>query len=169
MDRAPKPGETPLVSTRKSVEGWLQFVPALAYFNGFLDFPQDLPECAIVRTVEDRSQSHGPFTAVRVIETVPLHAFRDRFRAKMCRDLGLLSEAGGPFTDVRAGRFTYVDFDAQGDFGAWAVTEQVEASTHVLLYGEWSVGGYEEVFAGNGLMTERLLAAMDTKSKPAQI
>lgn len=150
LEKAPAVGTIAFAKTDSNArETWLLFEPALAYFNGYDERPDDLVACAVVHAIRQSKAASNGISELEVIEVVEVREFGTRWPLRSCDSLGLLGESAAELDLIEAGDLQHLSYNAQGDWGAWLIARHVDGHVFALLCGEWSVGGHERIFAGN--------------------
>ena len=155
MQRPPVAGDVCTLRIRypfRSREGtafWALFQPAFTAVNGWLEAPEELDASCLV---ECRDSEVVALTAevgiirVEVGQVVSVAAVAERFEPRSGGVLPPYPASGGVRFD--RGEFRVIDWNLEGDAGAWFVCQREERGWVLLLMGEWG-HGYDFFYAGH--------------------
>jgi hypothetical protein len=134
-------------------EVWCLYQPPLSFYNGWEEKSDELARSALVAfKVLGLREAHADSALVQVLvsDVIAFAAIGRRFPAGAAIGAAQLEQTVPPARRraIRAGRFTYLHADLEGDVGAWSIVETRQGREHLVVAGEW---GWQEdhVFAGN--------------------
>ena len=162
MEEAPRVDEEYSVALDKSLFSpgtafWILFMPALSFFDGWPDHPEELDQSYLVHCLALRtSEASAPwyfgkpmrgFQVVKVLDLIRIRELQRRFE----------EDLSGSVPDIPKSlkkRFDWQDltlFDAnlEGDIGCWLICRKTGGTHTALLYGEWGAEDWDCVYAGN--------------------
>ena len=139
---------------REGADFWTLFHPAFTAVNGWAEAPEELDSSCLVECRHSRAVVMADEVGaiqIEVGEVVPVAALAERFEP---RPGGALS----PYPASRGGRFDWrdlrvIEWNLEGDAGAWLVCQRKEGGWVLLLMGEWG-HGYDFCYAGHRPLIE---------------
>jgi hypothetical protein len=171
----PAPGEDAVVRVSGPffADGpfWALFQPPLADRDGLGEYPELLPECAIVACtpVENLAQHGGnAWLRVTVDEVIGVAEAARRFEPSTAGSMDFLLRSEGSSISLSrsaSGGLSYYAWSAQGDIGSWAVCVEDERDVAVVLYGEWSFDT-NDVVAGHRPLSTAEIARLRANTRP---
>lgn len=129
---------------------WVLFEPALSFFNGWDEHPNEINQSSIVNCRFDSIISTNETSAwirVKVLD-VMLNEFCNKFSSVIYNNK--FSWINDKKTDCFIyENWSFYSWSAQGDLGEWALTYKDTCNVeHIILYCEWGFH-YDDVYCGN--------------------
>jgi hypothetical protein len=145
-------------------EFWCLYQPPRSYYNGWDDQPDEMALSALARCRPLAFRDVGSDNAIVHVLITDLLAFPDigkRFAVGETIDAPALEQLvpSARREATRLSNFTYLDFNFEGDLGAWAIIERRQDREFLIATGEW--GWHEDhLFAGNSPLDEQATQAL---------
>jgi hypothetical protein len=154
------------------VPTWVLYQPALSANNGWLEYPQEICDSALVKIqvleILTVSSDHA-WLRIQVLETLPLERIGEIVpvrspNAPLGADLLTSSTDGSDISRVDVGDLCYLDFNAQSDLGEWVLCGRRDGHWNLLLYSEWG-SHYDLIYVGHRPLSAEEWCAL-SREKP---
>ncbi len=165
----PTQGEARLIKVRHPFSEelgskfWAIYEPALSYFNGWENHPEDIAKSAFVECEFKEIIQHDPFEAWLKVEISDVILLDD------CLTKIPEYTASPDFADSIMGFYptAMLEFNhwhyyfgcAEGDLGAWGLIKLLDTRPHLVLYGVWDFHR-SAVYLGNVILAEDSLSKL---------
>lgn len=133
------------------------FQPALSFFNGWDEYPDEIEESAIVKCEFMEVMDSGATSAwirVKVVDVLMVGDICSTFVAVPYQgDVEWLES--DVFDTYEFGNWVFRQWSAQGDLGEWyLIYKDVKGLKHIVLYGRWDYHS-DNVYYGNVVFDTR--------------
>ncbi|WP_420589502.1 hypothetical protein [Bacterioplanoides sp.] len=162
----PNKGEYKIVNSDQSLKKlypqrfWTLFSPALSFFNGWEDHPEEIEESSLacLEVSEEVNKNNGYWSRVEIIDAIAVKDVSSTLpeysgatsHLERIQSLDVLEH-----TELNDEWFYFCGRDLDHDYqGNWILIHKRERKYHLVLYGAWDYSNEDRLYLGNVLLSE---------------